>query len=79
MALSKEEFEEKCMDIIKRIVLLKYDQTRLDAVAISEKMLEKAQSKPASVISIYERVVEEFKNCSDKEYEILKKQLFSEE
>lgn len=78
MALSKEEFENKCIEVIEQIVLIDFEQNRLGAVAIAEKMLAKAQTKyPAEVVSIYERVVKEFKECSEKEYETLKRQLFS--
>ena len=82
MALSKEEFDNKCMEIIEHIVLIDYRQDRLGAVKVAEAMLEKAKTKLNSstkgqeVISIYEKVVEEFKGCSDKEYTILRKQLF---
>lgn len=97
MALNREEFEEKCMEIIKQIVLRKVDQDRLGAVSISEAMLKKAKEKAKEVlmsgkpitekvkasledgIKIYGKVVEEFKGCSDEEYNILKKQLFSED
>lgn len=78
MALSKEEFENKCIEVIEQVVLADFNQTRLGAVAVSEKMLEKAKSKyPQAVVDIYERVVKEFKECSDVEYETLKKQLFT--
>lgn len=97
MALTKQEFEEKCMDIIKQIVLRKVDQDRLGAVAISEAMLKKAKEKAKELLNsgkpvpekakanleegirVYEKVVEEFKGCSDEEYRILKRQLFSED
>lgn len=80
MALSKEEFENKCIEVIEQVVLLDFNQTRLGAVAVSEKMLEKAKSKyPEAVVAIYERVVKEFKECSDVEYETLKKQLFADD
>lgn len=78
MALSKEEFENKCMEVIEQVVLVDYNQTRTGAVAVSQKMLEKAKTKyPQAVVDIYERVVKEFKECSDEEYNILKKQLFT--
>ena len=78
MALSKEEFENKCIEVIEQVVLADYDQNRVGAVAVSEKMLEKAKTKyPQAVVDIYERVVKEFKECTDVEYETLKKQLFT--
>lgn len=72
------EFENKCMDIIEQIVAIDVHQDRNGAIAVAEKMLAKAKSKTTNknVISIYERVVEEFKLASDEEYLILKKQIF---
>lgn len=78
MALDKEAFENKCIEVIEKIILLDVEQNRLGAVEVSKSMLEKAKGKyPQSVIAIYERVYEEFCNCTDQEYNILKKQLFS--
>lgn len=78
MALSKQEFEAKCIEVIESIILSNINYTRKEAIAVSAKMLEKAKVKyPQGVVDIYERVNEEFKLASDKEYEILKKQLFN--
>lgn len=78
MALSKKEFEGKCIEVIESIILSNVSYTRNDAIKVSQKMLEKAKLKyPQGVVDIYERVVDEFKLASDREYEILKKQLFS--
>ena len=78
MDLSKKEFESKCIEVIESIILSNINYTRANAITISSKMLEKARAKkcPQGVIDIYERVHEEFKLASDKEYEILKRQLF---
>ena len=73
-----EEFEEKCMDIIEKVVAMDIKQNRQGAIKVSEKMLEKAKEKGNSkVIEIYERVLQEFKLASDEEYELLRKQIFS--
>lgn len=78
MALSKKEFEGKCVEVIESIILSNASYSRGDAIKVAQKMLEKARTKyPQGVVDIYERVVEEFKLASDREYEILKKQLFS--
>lgn len=78
MALSKEEFENKCIEVIEQVVLADFNQNRLGAVSVSERMLEKAKTKyPQAVVDIYERVVKEFRECTDVEYETLKKQLFT--
>ena len=78
MDLSKKEFESKCIEVIESIILSNIKYTRSNAINISGKMLEKAKDKkcPQGVIDIYTRVHEEFKLASDKEYEILKRQLF---
>ena len=72
-----EEFEEKCMDVIEQIVSIDARQNRMGAIKVSEKMLEKAKLKGnKKIIDIYERVLQEFKLASDKEYELLRKQIF---
>lgn len=78
MALTKEQFEDKCIEVIEKVVLVDIKQTRMGAVAVADKLVNKAKEKyPKEIVEIYERVVDEFKNCTDQEYEILKKQLFS--
>ena len=80
MELNKKEFESKCIEVIEAIILSNVNNTRANAITISAKMLEKAKAKncPQGVLDIYMRVNEEFKLASDKEYEILKKQLFKD-
>lgn len=79
MAYSVEEFENKCMDVIETIVAIDIKQDRQGAIKVAEKMLEKAKAKTTNktIISIYERVVEEFKIATDQEYNLLRKQIFS--
>lgn len=78
MAYSVEEFENKCMDVIETIVSIDIKQDRQAAIKVAEKMLEKARLKTSNptVISIYERVVEEFQIATDDEYNLLRKQIF---
>ena len=80
MELNKKEFESKCIEVIEAIILSNVNNTRANAITISSKMLEKAKAKncPQGVLDIYVRVNEEFKLARDKEYEILKKQLFKD-
>ena len=54
--------------------------TRANAITVSAKMIERAKAKkvPQTALDIYIRVHEEFKLASDKEYEILKRQLFKD-
>lgn len=77
--LSVEEFENKCMDVIEKIVALDNRQNRAGAIKVAEGMLSKAKGKTENktIISIYERVVEEFKIATDEDYEMLRKQIFS--
>ena len=80
MELNKKEFESKCIEVIESIILSNSSYTRANAIVVSGKMLERAKGKklPQTAIDIYTRVNEEFKLASDKEYEILKKQLFKD-
>ena len=75
---SVEEFENKCMDIIEKIVSIDIKQNRQGAIKVAEKMLEKAKEKTANknVIAIYERVIKEFNIATDEEYELLRRQIF---
>ncbi|MBR6778990.1 MAG: hypothetical protein IKM43_02425 [Clostridia bacterium] len=75
-----QEFENKCMDIIEQIVSIDIRQNRQGAIKVAEKMLEKAKAKTTNqkVLDIYDRVVKEFQLASDEEYEMLRKQIFSE-
>lgn len=76
--ISMEEFENKCMDVIEKIVSIDPKQDRQGAIKVAEKMLEKAKEKTQSkgVIAIYERVIKEFGIATDEEYNILRKQIF---
>ncbi|MBQ9795371.1 MAG: hypothetical protein IJW36_00215 [Clostridia bacterium] len=78
--MTVEEFEEKCMDLIEKIVAKDIKQNRLGAIKVSEKMLERAKEKGSkqAVIDIYERVLQEFRLASDEEYEMLRKQIFGD-
>ena len=78
MAMNNEEFENKCMDVIEKIVAIDIKQNRQGAIKVAEKMLEKAKEKTtnANVIAIYERVVKEFNIATDNEYELLRKKIF---
>lgn len=72
-----EQFENKCLEIIERIVLIDIKQTRIEAIEISKKMRGKAiTTKNQKVIEVYERVVKEFEEATDLDYEIFKKQIF---
>ncbi|MGN0787693.1 MAG: hypothetical protein ACI4L6_01320 [Candidatus Onthoplasma sp.] len=76
--LTDEEFENKCMDVIEKIVSINIKQDRQGAIKVAEKMLEKAKSTGSKVvIDIYERVLHEFNIATDDEYELLRKQIFS--
>lgn len=77
--MTTEEFENKCMDVIEKIVARDIRQDRQGAIKLSEKMFEKAKEKTSNrdVLDIYERVLNEFKIATDAEYDALKKQIFS--
>lgn len=86
MTLDQETFENKCIEVIEKVILLDINQDRKGAVVVAKNMLDKAKSKleaskaknAGDVLAIYERVFEEFSKCTDQEYNILKKQLFSD-
>ena len=74
----EEEFENRCMDVIEKIVRISPKQTRQQAIVIAEKMLSAAveSKKPKSVLDIFERVVHEFKTATDEEYNALRQAIF---
>ena len=78
--MSVEEFENKCMDIIEKIVSISPKQNRQGAIAVAEKMLANAKSKAnnKTATDIFERVVKEFNIATDEEYDLLRKQIFGE-
>lgn len=74
--LTTEEFENKCMDLMEAIITLSRNLDRKGAIDISKKMLARADEEGnEEVIRVYKKVVEEFENATDEEYETLKKQL----
>lgn len=75
--MTVERMEERCMDVIERIVALDIKQNRQGAIKVAQKMLDRAKEKGNKrVIAIYERVHKEFEIASDEEYELLRKQIF---
>ncbi len=77
--LSTEEFENKCMDIIEKVVAADKTMKKASAIKIAEKMLENAKAKTTNknVIAIYERVIKEFNIATEEEYKLLWKQIWS--
>ena len=74
---TNDEFKDKCLEIIEKIVLRDVKQTRIQAIEISKQMLVKAMAtQNQKVIAVYERVLKEFEEATDLDYEILKKQIF---
>lgn len=76
--MTVEEMEERCMDIIEQIVGIDIRQNRQGAIKVAQTMLDKAEEKGnKQAVAIYERVLLEFKACSDEEYEKLRRAIFS--
>lgn len=74
--LSEQDFENKCIEIMEDIITVNKEMTRLDAVNLAKKMLAKAEENGnEEVIKVFEKVVEEFEDATDDEYNTLKKQL----
>ena len=77
--LTTEEFENKCMDLIEKIVSISPKQNRQGAIKVAEKFLAEAnKTGKATLISICDRVVNEFKIATDSEYEMLRRQIFGD-
>ena len=78
MELSREEFENKCMDIIEQIVYADPNMDLKGAIIVAAKLLEKAEASGKTLaIQIYTRVLNEFKITTEEDYNALKKQIFS--
>lgn len=74
--LSEQDFENKCIEMMEDIITVNKEMTRLDAVNLAKKMLAKAEENGnEEVIKVFEKVVEEFEDATDDEYNTLKKQL----
>lgn len=74
--LSEQDFENKCIEIMESIITVNKEMSRLDAVNLAKKMLAKAEENGnEEVIKVFEKVVEEFEDATDDEYNTLKKQL----
>lgn len=78
--ISNEEFEQRCMDIIEKIVSIDHRLTRTQAVDIARKMVSAAKEKQLSkiIVSMYERVEKEFVVATDEEFKLLQAQIFNE-
>lgn len=77
---NKEEFENYCMDIIEMIVKTSKLITRQDAIAISANLKACAQEKGGGYrdkLKIFERVEHEFQIATDKEFELLKRTIYT--
>lgn len=72
---TNEAFENKCMDVIEKIVLRDIKQDRREAIDISKKWAKRAITPDRK--KVYERVAHEFEISTDQEYELLRNQLFS--
>ena len=77
MAFTREEFENRCMDIIAQIVSIDPKLDRQGAIIVAEKLLERAKGTDKKLaIDIYTRVLKEFQISTDEEYNLLRKQIF---
>ena len=78
--LTQEEFENKCIEIMEKIVRIKTCTTKEKALAIAEEMAVNAKKDNADkeVMKIFNKIIEEFTNVSTTDYNILRKQVLSE-
>ncbi len=78
MENKKENFENECMDVIEGIVSSSKKLDRQGAIDLTKKKLAAIkETNDKHKIAIYTRVLKEFKISTDKEYNLLKKMIFS--
>lgn len=69
--------EDMCMDIIEKIVSISKEQNRDEAIREAAKeLIVIRQANIPQLISMHKRVLHEFIICTEKEYNLLKKQIF---
>ncbi len=76
---NQEAFEEVAMDIIESIVSIDISITRNMAQEHTKNLIEEAKRVQCSktCVEIFERILSEFQLASDKEFDLLKAQIFS--
>lgn len=74
--ITEEQFEVKCMDVIELVVKFDRNNTREDAILLTEFLCEQAKEKSCSKSQkIFMRVLKEFNAATDAEYEALRAQI----
>ncbi|MBO4936819.1 MAG: hypothetical protein J6C90_00660 [Clostridia bacterium] len=79
MALTQKEFDEKCIELMEKIVRLKICTIKERALGVAEEMMVKAKAEKCSdeTKKIFEKIIEEFTNVSAEDYATLRKQMLN--
>ena len=79
MVLTQKEFDEKCIDLMEKIVRLKICTIKERALSVAEEMMVKAKAEQCDdeTKKVFEKVIEEFTNVSAEDYATLRKQILN--
>ncbi|MCI6859664.1 MAG: hypothetical protein MR862_00650 [Clostridia bacterium] len=79
MVLTQKEFDEKCIDLMEKIVRLKICTIKERALSVAEEMMVKAKAEKCDdeTKKVFEKVIEEFTNVSAEDYATLRKQILN--
>ena len=79
MVLTQKEFDEKCIDLMEKIVRLKICTIKERALSVAEEMMVKAKAEKCDdeTKKVFEKVIEEFTNVSAEDYASLRKQILN--
>ena len=79
MVLTQKEFDEKCIDLMEKIVRLKICTIKERALSVAEEMMvkAKAEKRDDETKKVFEKVIEEFTNVSAEDYATLRKQILN--
>ena len=79
MVLTQKEFDEKCIDLMEKIVRLKICTIKERALSVAEEMMVKAKAEKCAdeTKKVFEKVIEEFTNVSAEDYATLRKQILN--
>ena len=73
------KFEGTCMRIIEAVTLISKTQCKADAEKYAQDILEIAKMQNLRILSVFERVVKEFKEADENTFRELQKILFEKE
>lgn len=72
-----EDFEDKCMQIMRYIISGHINRSKEESIVVAKNMLREARDKnKTKAIDVLTRVVKELEFLTNKDYKIVKKQIF---